>query len=148
MPITPQEPYPCASVRLVSEPVPNVRCHSTTILYTRVSVTYIRFFHHSEVISSHNIKFHSITQKLRPTIITKIGSVVQQPLHRSRILFLSWWRSWVIRVGADSISAPDRSCKWCFAIGEWLGLVVGQHLDGGGEMREEPARCTTRLACA
>ena len=73
-------------------------------------------------------------QELRPAVVGKVGTVVEQPLHGSWVLSLTWGRTGVLRVGAHSVGAPDGEDG-----GSDLGVhggrvVVLEVLDGRGEV--------------
>jgi len=97
----------------------------------------VRWLHHGEVVTTHNTVLHVLsTAKLTPTVVGKVGAVVEEPLHRRWVLILSWWWTWVTCVTGNTLTAPDGVClDW---LDRWLWLVGGKRANGGGEVRKEP----------
>ena len=95
--------------------------------------------HHSEVVATHDGVLEVLLgEKLGPTVVGEISTVVEKPLHGSWILSLAWGRAGVLRVRADTICAPDGEDR-----GSDLGVhggrvVVLEVLNGRCEVRKEP----------
>ena len=102
--------------------------------------------HHREVVSAHNSVLEVLLGKeLGPTVVREIGTVVEQPLHGSWVLSLTWWGTGVLRVGAHTICAPDGKDRRSDLGVHWLRVIVLEVLDCGREVRKEPGRSATGL---
>ena len=105
--------------------------------------------HHSEVVATHDGVLEVVLgEKLGPTVVGKVGTVVEEPLHGRWVLTLTWGRTGVVGVGADTVGTPDSEDGGSdFGI-HGSRVVVLEVLDGRREVRKEPRGSTAGLAGA
>jgi len=94
-------------------------------------VTYVITLHHREVVAAHDSILEIVLgEKLSPTVVIEISAVVEEPLHGSWVLSLTWWWARVFRVGAHAVSAPDGKNGWCNLGVHGDRVIILQVLDG------------------
>jgi hypothetical protein len=60
------------------------------------------------VVARHDTELHVLlAAELCPTVVTEVGTVVEQPGHGSRVLLLGGWGAWVTRVSGNAFTAPN-----------------------------------------
>lgn len=93
--------------------------------------------HHGEVVTNDGDHLaHLRTQEFVPSIRSEISSVLQEPLHALRVVFLWWWFR-VARLAADTLGCPDEQSGWGLEVmaRPQLRAIGSQGLDAVLEMR-------------